>query len=49
MFTTNRVPFIAQMSVIHTVGYERIMYLLCQRLYTMNLDSPLNKQGFKNK
>jgi hypothetical protein len=34
-------------SVIHTVGYEKIMYLLCQWLYTTNLDSPLNKQGIK--
>jgi hypothetical protein len=31
--------------IIHTIGYERIKYLLCQELYTTNIDSPLNKQG----
>jgi hypothetical protein len=44
MSTTNQDPFIAQISVLHTVGYERIKYLLCQELYTTNQDSPLNKE-----
>jgi hypothetical protein len=43
MSTTNQDPFIAQVSVPHTIGYERIKNLLSQWLYTMNLDSPLNK------
>jgi len=48
MSTTNRDYFIALVSIIHTVvGYKTIKYLLCQGLYTTNLDSPLNKQGFK--
>jgi hypothetical protein len=47
MSITNRDYFIAPVSVIHTLGYKTIKYLLCQRLYTTNLDSPLNKQGFK--
>jgi len=42
---TNQDPFIAQVSVLHVVGYERIKYLLCQGLYTTNQDSPLKKKG----
>jgi len=37
MLTINRDPFLAYVSVIHTVGYKRIKYLLYQGLYTRNL------------
>jgi hypothetical protein len=38
MSTTNQVPFIAQVSLYHSVGYERVKYLLYQGLYNTNLD-----------
>jgi hypothetical protein len=38
MSTTNQVPFIAQVPVNHTVGYEKIKYMLYQGLYITNLD-----------
>jgi hypothetical protein len=47
MSTTNQDPFIAQVLVLHAVGYERINYLLCQGLYTANQDSPLNNERIK--
>jgi hypothetical protein len=47
MSIKNQDPFILQVSILYVVGYERIKYLLCQGLYTMNQDLPLNKEGIK--
>jgi hypothetical protein len=47
MSIKNQDPFILQVSILYVVGYEIIKYFLCQGLYTMNQDLPLNKEGIK--